>query len=404
MFVGKYGDDGARAAADFIHDVMERFGFPGKWAFHALHSDGRCYGMSRAELERLYTSAEVLINLHGGTAPLEEHAATGRLLFLGTDPGRLEVELFHGNQATIEILDAHTWHFTFAENYRHPDCSLPVTELFDLQPTRQPVVLEWWERYETPGSGLFTTVGNWRQGWRDVRFLDDTYRWSKHHEFLRFLDLPARTGQRFELALSSIDDDGRKVLHGHGWRVRDAHELDWDLDGYRDYIGTSRGEYTVAKDQNVRLRSGWFSDRGATYLAAGRPVITQDTGFGNVLPVGRGLFPFSTTPPTGAPPSTSPGPSSPRTSWWEASSCGPGFRSRAACPKRIRSLVTRVRHLLSRRASPPASCTTICRSSPCAAAPRSSIPTRSEPPRSRHHPPPPPRRSRMPSAHPWPAS
>src|SRR5258708_7376866 len=67
-----------------------------------------------------------------------------------------------------------------------------------------------------------------------------------------------------------------------------------DLDAYRGCITASRGEFTVAKDQNVRLRSGWFSDRSATYLAAGRPVITQDTGFGNVLPVGEGLFAYST--------------------------------------------------------------------------------------------------------------
>ena len=78
------------------------------------------------------------------------------------------------------------------------------------------------------------------------------------------------------------------------WQVRDAAEVSDDLDTYRDYIGGSRGEFTVAKDQNVRLRSGWFSDRSATYLAAGRPVVTQDTGFGNVLPTGRGLFGFST--------------------------------------------------------------------------------------------------------------
>ena len=65
-------------------------------------------------------------------------------------------------------------------------------------------------------------------------------------------------------------------------------------DAYRSYLAGSRGEFTVAKDQNVRLRSGWFSDRSATYLAAGRPVVTQDTAFGNVLPAGEGLFAFST--------------------------------------------------------------------------------------------------------------
>ena len=50
----------------------------------------------------------------------------------------------------------------------------------------------------------------------------------------------------------------------------------------------------MAKDANVRLSTGWFSDRSACYLAAGRPVITQDTGFDTVLPIGEGLFAFKT--------------------------------------------------------------------------------------------------------------
>jgi hypothetical protein len=83
------------------------------------------------------------------------------------------------------------------------------------------------------------------------------------------------------------------MLEDKGWRVRDAISLSKDVDVYRRYIARSQGEFTVAKDQNVRLRSGWFSDRSATYLAAGRPVITQETGFSNILPTGQGLFAFS---------------------------------------------------------------------------------------------------------------
>jgi hypothetical protein len=84
------------------------------------------------------------------------------------------------------------------------------------------------------------------------------------------------------------------MLEAHGWRVRPALEFSRDLDSYRRYITESRGEWTVAKDQNVRLRSGWFSDRAASYLAAGRPVVTQETGFSNILPTGSGLFAFRT--------------------------------------------------------------------------------------------------------------
>jgi glycosyltransferase involved in cell wall biosynthesis len=112
---------------------------------------------------------------------------------------------------------------------------------------------------------------------------------------LKFLDLPARTGCQFELALSRLDNGEREVLERYGWRVRDALSFSLDLDAYRCCIAGSRGEFTVAKDQNIRLRSGWFSDRSATYLACGRPVVTQDTGFSSILPTGAGLFAFSTT-------------------------------------------------------------------------------------------------------------
>ncbi len=122
----------------------------------------------------------------------------------------------------------------------------------------------------------------------------EIYHWSKHLEFLKFIDLPLRSGQRFELALSSFDDEDRRVLRANGWHVRESLRFTTDLDAYREFIGQSKGEFTVAKDQNVRLRSGWFSDRSASYLACGRPVITQETGFSNILPTGEGLFAFST--------------------------------------------------------------------------------------------------------------
>ena len=121
----------------------------------------------------------------------------------------------------------------------------------------------------------------------------DVYSWSKHHEFLKFVDLPAAIGEAFELALACSDADAIGLLGRHGWAVRDALALSRDIQPYRDYIRGSRGEFTVAKDQNIRLRSGWFSDRSACYLAAGRPVITQETGFSRILPTGKGLFAFT---------------------------------------------------------------------------------------------------------------
>jgi hypothetical protein len=293
MFMG-VDDDGSVRASAFIDAMMRRFDLGDRWAFHASHSDGRYYGLSELQVKSLYQSATLLLNLHGGTTPLPEHVATGRLVYLGTDPVNREIELHHQLPETIELFEQHSVLFTWAENYGQPDCGIPVSRLFPFIPTRQPVVIDLWESMAREPSNTFTTIAGWQQLWRDVVLNGEVYRWSKHFEFMKFVDLPSRTSQTMELALAGCNDADRRMLEEHGWRIRNAAEVSDDVDIYRAYIASSRAEFTVAKDQNVRLRSGWFSDRSATYLAAGRPVVTQDTGFGKVLPTGRGLFGFST--------------------------------------------------------------------------------------------------------------
>ena len=293
MLMQSAADDSSARAAAFIAGALDPFGFGDRWAYHALHADGRCYGLSESRLRALYGSAALIINLHGGTEPRPEHTATDRLVYLETDPVEVEVQLAGGRQETIDYLRPHCAYFTFGENYGQPDCLLPVSKDFAFQPTHQPVVVDFWRNWRDVKSERYTTIGNWRQEWRDIRLGGETYSWSKHQEFLKFLELPSRTGQSFELALSGATAEDCALLEQNGWHVRDALSLSGEAGTYRDYICGSRGEFTVAKDQNVRLRTGWFSDRSATYLAAGRPVITQDTGFGNVLPTGEGLFAFT---------------------------------------------------------------------------------------------------------------
>lgn len=288
--------DGSAEATNFITSVLRRFDLGGRWAYHALHSDGRCYGMSAVQLRQLYSSADLILNYHGGTRPLAEHAATGRLVFLETDPVSLEIELLERPEEIGGYLAPHCAFFTWGLNYGGSDCKVPLPAQFHFRPSPPAVVLDLWQSEEGPPPPLFTTIGSWRQFGRDLAYQGETYHWSKHHEFLKFIDLPRRTSQAFELALSPryFEENDRQMLEGNGWRVRDALAVSRDLNTYRRYITESRGEFTVAKDQNIRLRSGWFSERSAQYLAAGRPVITQDTGFGNYLPTGQGLRSFST--------------------------------------------------------------------------------------------------------------
>ncbi|MGH9137099.1 MAG: hypothetical protein ACRD0G_08625, partial [Acidimicrobiales bacterium] len=286
-------DDATARACAFLDAVMRRFGLGDRWAFHALHDDGSCHGLGERQVRRLYRDAALIVNLHGGTVPLPEHTATGRLVYLGTDPVDLELELHRGRQRSVDFLEQHTAYFTWGLNAGNPDCTLPWSDRFPFTPSPPPVVVDQWDNDADPVGAPFTTIGNWRQDFRDLRFEGEVLSWSKHHEFLKVIDLPSRVGAPLELALSSYTAGDRRLLESHGWRVRPALEVSADVDSYRAYVVASAGELSVAKEQNVHFRTGWFSERSAMYLAAGRPVVLQDTGFGNALPTGDGLFAFA---------------------------------------------------------------------------------------------------------------
>jgi hypothetical protein len=286
-------------AVNYVARVMSWYGFANRWAYLS-RIDGRFFGLPESQVSSLFNDADVLVNLTGSTLLFEEHIRIPIRIYLETDPVTRQIEVAMGDCKAIKLLNAHTHHFTYGENLGAPDCGVPSTK-FAFQPTRPPVIMDWWTE-KTHSSALahqsvYTTIANWKQTEKDLEWNGEKYYWSKHLEFLKFVSLPRRTTQRLEIALfckTAEDAAAIPLLKSHGWIVRDAIGISRELLPYRDYILQSRGEFTVAKDQYVRLRSGWFSDRSACYLAAGRPVITQDTAFGNVLPTGSGLFSFRT--------------------------------------------------------------------------------------------------------------
>lgn len=281
----------------FLARVMAWAGFGDRWAYCAASRGGEIYGPGASTLSALLRRADVLVNVTGATPLREEHLRVPVRVYLETDPVQAQLEVAQGNVSTIEALASHTHRFTFGENLGSADSWVPV-ERFRYQPTRQPVVVDWWTGAGPAGSRhgtslRLTTVATWRQSAKDLQWQGRTLRWSKHEQFLKLLELPRRSRHTFELALTEADADTLARLAAHGWRLRDAIPLTMDILPYRDYIQRSDAELTAAKEQYVEPRTGWFSDRSASYLAAGKPVITQDTGFGKVLPTGRGLFAFS---------------------------------------------------------------------------------------------------------------
>jgi hypothetical protein len=271
---------------------LDRLGFGDRWVFADLvhgREHGPCAGQTAAWLDE----ADVLISLGVVNGrPIERW--NGRpALFIDTDPVYHQIMFERGDVGLRTVLEAHTHLFTLGENIGTPRSAAPTAGL-TWYPTRPPVALDLWPRPTTAGLP-YTTVGGWHTQGRDLRYMGRSLGWTKRTQWLRFLDVPTRTGAAFELATDVDDVAGdRARLTAHGWRFIDPLAVSTDPWRYREYLSTSRGEFTVAKEMNVRLRSGWFSDRAVCYLAAGRPVVMQDTGFGDVLPCGPGLHAFDT--------------------------------------------------------------------------------------------------------------
>jgi hypothetical protein len=275
---------------DAVAPILEQHGFAGRWGFRGAYPDGQCYGMSEGEILRLYREADAFLNVTGAQEIREEHFACPRRIYVESDPFAAQIKVAQGDQNTIRMLAAHDTHFTFGENLGQPDCSVPL-EQFRWLPTRQPVLLDMWENPYGIEGASYRTITTWHNKGKDVEYQGDVYYWTKDREFEKFLDLPRRRAIPFELA-AGVDENVRELLRDHGWQQVSSVEVSAHVDRYRTYIQRSRAEFTVARDQYVRPNTGWFSDRSGCFLAAGRPVITQETGFSKFLPTGKGLFPF----------------------------------------------------------------------------------------------------------------
>jgi hypothetical protein len=271
----------------FIADAFSRLGLADRWAYHDAHT-GNWMGPAAARREEIFRSADLLFNL-SGVNPLRPWLLNVPVrVLVDTDPAFTQIR--HLTDPPAHAMDAqHTSFFSFAENIRDPDCLIP-DDGFAWQPTRQPVVLDAWPVTQANPMGRWTTVMLW-----------DSYQWleydgmrfgMKSESFRNYFDMPKRTGREFELAVGSPTTP-RELLASSGWHVVNPLEAIRNPWEYQDYIQRSKGEWSVAKHGYVVSRSGWFSERSASYLASGRPVVTEDTGFSRWLSVGHGLLSFS---------------------------------------------------------------------------------------------------------------
>lgn len=276
----------------FIAETLRRVGLEDAWAYHDVLT-GQWYGMAESRIRGLFAQAVCTINLCGASNPadLTFHPA-GKLVYLETDPVLYQVRFAEGDAKAIQFLAGHDAHVTYGENLGQADCPIPLPD-YAWQKTRPPVVLDLWPLHKNPGP-RFTTIATWHNRDRDLCFRGESYHWSKHVNFLALADLPSRTSQPLELAVEIDNAEELAALQQHGWILTNPLAVSHDLGAYHHYIDTARGEFTVSKDVVVRTNSGWFSDRSVCFLAAGKPVVTQETGFSKYIPTGRGLFAFKT--------------------------------------------------------------------------------------------------------------
>jgi len=279
-------------AARLLDGLSRRHGFG--WCYCArFGGEPRTAGLDLAQLRDLYRTCDAALNVCGSHDLNDDLRAVRRLVYVESDPGVEQIKIDLGEAATRDYLAAHHVLFTFGEAVGTERFPVPLQGL-EWLPTRQPVVTDFWRTDgRPPDEAVYTSVCNWStSGKKDITWRGRNYLWSKSLEFLKFAGAPRRCGETFELATDIKDAAEREIFTGNDWRLIDPHGLSTEWESYRCYLRASKGEFTVAKDQYTRLHTGWFSDRSACYLAAGRPVITQETGFTNFYGGGEGLFAF----------------------------------------------------------------------------------------------------------------
>ena len=283
-------------AAGILARLAAEFGFEGRWAFCPRYkSREETAGLPRPFLDRLYPEADALLNLCGSHELNDDLLRSERIIYVESDPAVEQIKVDQGSTATREFLARHMARFTFGENIGREEFPVPLHGLTWL-PTRQPVVTDFWRGSGPPApEARFTSIANLATGGKkDIAWRGEHYLWSKLPEFEKYRAAPVRAGEDFELATSFKEPAVGEAFRRNCWQIVSPDEISVDYRRYVAYVQGSKGEFTVAKDQYVRLRTGWFSDRSACYLAAGRPVITQQTGFTRHYGGEAGLFAFET--------------------------------------------------------------------------------------------------------------
>jgi hypothetical protein len=287
LFVDRMSPDFGDVAkgVQWVRDVMRSSGFDDAWS--VLLDDGTTAGQPRAEVMDRARGA-LLLNFMGYLDDDEMRSVVARRVFLDLDPGFTQSWRAEG---LADLLGDHDVFATVGLNVGAPDCLVPDVGV-EWIPTLPPVDVDRWCCDRAP-AGAFTTIASWRGPFAPIEVAGVRYG-LRAHEARAQTDLPARTGARLEAALDidTWDGEDRERLERAGWELRDPIPVSRDLGRYREYVHGSLAEFAVAKQAYVGLRTGWFSDRSACYLASGRAVVVSNTGLPAWMCEGEGLLAY----------------------------------------------------------------------------------------------------------------
>jgi hypothetical protein len=287
----------------YLKRAMESFGFLDQWAYRDTFSRST-YGMSLEQIKEICSRADVFINISDSTVSRDEYLKIPRRVLIDSDPmftqlQTLEPPVIDERYPVHKFqMSDYNYHFSFGENIGSEDCVIPELGIKWL-PTRQPISMRCWNinnaSQNNSSARRFTTIMNWSTRSK-LKFMNQEWG-QKDVEFKKFIDIPRKTSEaEFEviLAVSAAfkKDLNTSELEHHRWDVNTRTDIIADADRYRRYIQQSYGEFSIAKETYVKSKSGWFSCRSACYLAAAKPVITQETGWSKYIPAGTGCMSF----------------------------------------------------------------------------------------------------------------
>lgn len=277
--------DDCSSGVEFLEELLRRFEVDG-WCF--VDYEGKTYGLTREEIRDVMRTTDLFLDVSTQGAWIDYADRAGARVLIDGEPGFFQMKMVQKQQAGEPLVE-YDFYYTNGHNIGRPTCLAPSAGK-EWRGIFNPVQCDLFDP-STPRRDVFTTVMNW-QSHPPFTFDGQTYG-QKDVAFERFMSLPQLSRVPLEVAVTGPATPTSR-LKAAGWNVADAQMVTASFDSFTDYIADSAGEFSVCKEGYVSTRTGWFGDRSAAYLAAGRPVVCQDTGFSEHLPCGDGLFAVAT--------------------------------------------------------------------------------------------------------------